>query len=628
MILPISLLRQFVDVNELPAEIAETFYDLGFPTEKIGKDFIDLEITPNRGDCTSVLGLAREYAAIKSSPLKMPPLAALNFAGQARAVKFELNDPQLSPRYAGLIVENVTQHASPTWLKDRLKFYNVSPQNFLVDLTNYLTFELGMPMHAFDLDKIKDGQFIIRSAQPGEKIKVLTGQEFTLPEEAIVVENNNELIDLCGIVGSELSKIEPGTKRVLLQAAIFPAANIASTVRKIGFSTEASYRFERNVDYNLPQVALLRAAQIIKEDSGYKITEAFDIKNAPNQDFKIKFDFNEIVRILGTEIPQKQAEEYLKRLGFSGADQDAWQVPSWRQNDVTALADLVEEIARLYGYAKLERQDLSCGDYQSKGIKSEYEFLTKIKFYLYNLGFCETCSYNFISQKELKLLDKNLPRSAVEVANPLSAEFQYLRPSLILPLLKAVAANPWWPQISLFEAGKVFGDKDETLSIGLITTDFFPPEIQKKFVDQIVNIGPADALAKFYKLRRKIKFLALKPDDFIEFALPQLATTPPKNKYQPISKFPPVVFDLAFIVAQDADVQKIKSELSGLLPQIFIVEIFDIYQGPQIPKGKISLAIRVVCQDLQKSMTQVEADEIRSKIVKRLNAGYKAELRS
>lgn len=619
MILPIKTFKQFVKTNESPQEIAETFYNLGFPSEQITDEYLDIEITPNRGDCASVLGLSREYGAAKNLKPQPIDLTEINFADKSMFVKFDFTRAELSPRYAGLIIKNIKNIQSPEWMQKILKIYNIKPQNLLVDLTNYLTFELGMPLHVFDLDKIREREFILRTTKAGETIKVLTGQEFSLPEGAIVFENNNRLIDLCGIVGGESSKVNENTKTILLQAAIFSKDSIAKTIRTIRFSTEASYRFERAVDYNLPLLTLSRAAKIIKDSSDFQIAESFDIQNIKLKEQIIQLDYRTVEKLLGTRITKQNINGILQRLGFTEKEEQ-WQVPSWRVNDINFPADLVEEVVRLYGYNRLNKKEIVKTNYQPQVIKTNYEELEKIKNYLKSLGFCEVQTSSFISGGEVKLTEQKL----IEVANPVSAEYQYLRPSLLIKLVKSAAANPWWSEVSLFELGQVFPGEEKT-AVGIIATRQLPPALKEKFPSEIKIIEQTSQIAKFYKLRRKAWYLEAAPELFEPLKTTKVAAKP--LKYQPVSKFPPVVFDLAAVFAANINCDELVASIKELSTQILIAEIFDVYHGIQIPEGKISIALRIVCQDLKKSLTQIEANALRDKIIKLLETKFDAKLR-
>jgi phenylalanyl-tRNA synthetase beta chain len=621
----IDWLKQFVDFPWKGEELEEKLASLGFSVESREGDVLDLEITANRGDCLSILGIAREISALynlkdikqQAESIMLPSIR--KNAEIDKGVKVEITKPKICPRFTARVIDGIKIGKSPKWMQEKLQSYGFRPINNIVDITNFVMIELGQPLHAFDYDKIKNGLMRIRRAKSGEKLVTLDGQSRVLDENAIIIEDDEKIYDLAGIMGGKNSEVDEKTKTIILQGAIFDPILIRRTSKKLHHVTDASYRYERGVDFKGTIVAVDRAASLIEQTSpGCQIGQLIDIQSQKFEPVKIEFSAKQINQLLGTNFSEAEIVKYLERFGFKVSDNIA-EVPSWRSYDVKIWQDLAEEVARLYGYQKIKKTILS--KQQPGRENKEWEREQKIKDYLTNLGFTEVESYSYLSAQDLKNLGFNY-NDCLKIANPLSSETQYLRPSLLPPILKQITKNPWASEIKIFEIGTIFRKSGEKKQIAITSTT-------KIKVGQIDLKEVKPQILNKFKIRKKLYLQVMDLEDFAkQISLPSsIKTDFPKVQYRPVSTFPPVVFDLAIIVNQEItekEVEEIIKESSSLLHHL---ELFDVYTGPQLPKGKKSLAYHLTLSSYDHTLKDEEIKKVRQKIISNLKEKLDASIR-
>src|SRR3990167_7884971 len=468
MLVPLSWLKEYVDIKLSPKDLGERLTEVGLNTEKVTKQdddvIFDLEITPNRPDLLSIIGIAREIAAIENTKIKIPKLRQ-GFAGQAKIKKVLpltiRTDSKINPRFTGIIINGIEVKESPNWLKERLKKIGQRPINNIVDITNYVMFEFGNPIHAFDYKKIKGSLMKVHRAKGGEKFTSVDGLIYHLPKGAVVISDSEKIIDLCGIKGGLDSGTYNETETIFIRVPVEIPVLIRKTATSLSLRSEASSIFERGVNAGGTVDALKRCVELVLDIAGGQIaSELFDIRKEDFLSRKLNLELDRLNKILGIAIPEKEVLNLLQRLNLNPLKKTKniieTTVPTYR-NDLKIEEDLIEEVARLYGYNKFPKT-IPAGQIPTKQLPyfKNYEMEKMIKNILSACGFSEISTYSLISEKDL--LENNIvPDKTLRVDNPVSREFEYLRPSLIINLKKALLQNkPYFEQINLFELGKVY----------------------------------------------------------------------------------------------------------------------------------------------------------------------------
>lgn len=616
----------------------------------------DLSITPNRPDAMSIHGIARDLGAYYRLPVRMPPTEVTE-AGPGSDVVVEIDDPDGAPRYVGREVRQVAVGRSPLWMRLRLRDAGVRPISNIVDITNYVLLELGQPLHGFDLDKVADHTVIVRRARPGEHLRTLDGVERELTEEDLVIADPSGPIAIAGVMGGESSEVGDGTSRVLIEAAHFDPPSVLFTAKRHGLRTEASARFERGVDPELPPIAADRAARLMSEIAGGLVAAPLvDAYPKPYQPVHISFPISEVSRLTGVELPAGEVVDILSRLGFEVSGGDVLDVvaPSFRP-DVTRPADLVEEVARLYGYDKIpERVRVGTG----AGFSPDDRLLRRIGSVLTGMGIHEAATLSFVAEEDLRRMGHD--GGVVRVRNPLRDDQAVLRPTLLPGLLEAVRFNVGYgaKRVALFETGRVFLDRPDdddpripaqpqrlgVLVLGPLASDGPDSNV---FLATAILRGLGDALGVSFTLQQGEQ-LPMHPgrggqvrlDDnevgivgelhpsigkayglsgrcaIIEIDLERLIGRPGWRQFKEPSSFPPVVMDLAFDVADavpfDA-LDHVLRETGG--DALESVRLFDVFQGPPLEPGRRSLAVQIVLRAKDRTLTAEDAAAIRDRMV-------------
>ena len=662
---------------ELPTDIP-----LGTPlSEALGLDDVvfELEITPNRPDCLSLIGVAREIRAETGNPLKLPTVNLKESDINVQDLtSVTINAPDLCPRYAARVIQGVKVRESPAWLQQRLESVGIGVINNIVDITNFVLMEYGQPLHAFDYHKLTENRIVVRSATDGEHITTLDEVARKLTPDMLVIADAEKPVALAGIMGGYDSEITETTCDVLLESAYFNPSSIRATAKALGISTEASYRFERGADPGVVLAALDRAAQLIAELTGGTICDGIvDVYPRQQPLTEIQLRPERVNFVLGTTIEAAEMVQILNRLGFDvDATGDVYQVvvPTFR-SDVTREIDLIEEIARVYGYDNIPTT-LPKGDIPVPTSNPKTEVRRRIKHFLRATGMMEAVNYSFCDPNcfdKIRLKANDLLRNTLQLRNPLSPEMSVLRTTLMPGLLENAQRNRnhQIDTIALFEIGGVFiHDGEETepervtgilagqIGEGVYSDPYRSPDFFdiKGLVEGMLEVcGIVDwTLQKTDALtlhpgrnaevllgdRRIGVFGEVHPEVLenydlpykaylFEFDLEGLADAAIFTKRsEPISIYPKVARDLA-IVVDKAILSDMPTELIYTTggDAVDSVRLFDVYEGEQVPEGKKSLAYTITYHSATETLTDKAVNALHDEVVKCLNRELGAELR-
>ena len=626
---------------------------------------IDFAVTANRPDCQSVIGIAREIAVVLNKELKLPKPEYKTVGDDInKYISITVEDYNLCPRYMGRMVKNLRIKESPGWMKKFLKSAGVRSINNIVDITNFVMLETGQPMHAFDYNDIKGSKIIVRTAKNGERIATLDGKEHTLNSEMLVIADAENPSCLAGIIGSENSGIKDNTTDLFLECAKFRRDNIRKTSRALGVRTESSSRFEKGVDILNVEYAMNRALQLIYElDAGDIIEGVIDCNKGLPKDREISVSVDSINQLLGINVPADTMCEILNQLQISTTLENGTlhcRIPSFR-DDIEGRADIAEEIIRVYGYDHIVGTTMR-GNITRGKLTKDRTVTDKIKSRLISHGFREITTYSFISGKALDTLCLNADdprRNTVTILNPLGEEYSTMRTQLITSMLTVISTNYNRKNLAarLFEVSKLFVPKSlpvteqpneiPAMSIGLYGKgeDFFTlkgiiediyslfgmdvgfarsdepylhPGRQAKVVyngKQVAVLGEVHPkVASLYDLDIRVYVSEIQLLPIIEAPAKQVI-------YKPLPKFPAVIRDLALVCDVDTPVgtieKTIRDTTGDLLEEL---ELFDIYQGEQIEKGKKSVAYRITLRSHTATLTDEQVSEVINKTVKSLEA--------
>lgn len=639
MKLPLSLIKQFVDVRVSPYELAEKLTRAGVKVEdveKVGEDFVfSFEITTNRGDLLGALGIAREISAIYGIPIRHPEKLTRRVRIQ-KPVGFSIGiqNPADCPRYLGALFA-VKVSPSPDWLKRTLTLCGLRPVNNIVDITNYLMLKYGQPTHAFDADKITRSEnlrLIVRRARKGEGIVALDHQKRNLDPNHLVIADEKGPIALAGVMGGEKTEVSPRTKAIILEVATFDPTMVRKAEIDFNLRTEASQRFEKGLDPYLPTLVFSEAQKLLEEYAQAELLASpIDKKRLPKPK-TIKLNDSFVERILGVKISPRKITEILKGLGFEVKVAKSWvsgKIPTFRK-DLAEEIDLVEEVARVYGYQNLP-STLPSGEYPDPTplpTQKRYEALKEIKRILASLGLSEAYTLS---------LTKRQSHEAPGVLNPLSAENSFLRVSLLPGLRESCRSNlKNFPSVGLFEVGKVFPGKGrESLKIGGVfggqNSYFTLKGILEEFLEKL---GVGDLTSKPKEKNEAIVFVnsfllgtIAEEEGMATFEIDYktlASLLPKKRKFQPFSTFPKILEDISFILPENAPVGPILSRLKKISPWVNQIQVLDLY--PIGGKEK-SVTVQINFQAREKSLSSKEIKPVRAKIRNLLENRFGVKLR-
>jgi len=644
----------------------------------------EIDLTPNRPDCLSVIGIAREIAAIQKTKIKYPEVYLPESSDDiSEYTSVTINDPELCPRYAASLIFDITVGPSPNWLQDRLISAGLKPINNIVDITNFVMMETGQLLHAFDLDHLAENRIIVRTAGKEEAFTTLDGKERRLDPEMLMICDGKKPVAIGGVMGGLNSEVENSTTRILLESAYFNPVSIRKTSKKLGLNTDASHRFERGVDPDGALRALHRATQLITEiGNGKRVKGVIDEHPIPASKKTIILSTEALNRHLGTRLNSDEINNHLKSIEFKVNKIDADKleiVPPSCRVDISRFEDLTEEIARLYGYNNIETT-FPLIPAESRPASEKIASRDLAKRLMIGLGFNEAINYSFISKlsgDRLELEADDPKRDTVDILNPLSEDQSVMRTSLIPGLLETMHHNLSMQNYSvkLFEIGNVFfntGKKDVQpdeieMFAGLWTghrvdAAWFSKEIHCDFYDlkgvveellrnlggitaTFTRIPPKSCLftmpgssSQIIIENKRVGFIGevhptvlrnynLKQKTFIfELNFDQLVACFPGDKAtQPLPKFPATSRDVSLIVDTDIETYNILKSVENLNEELIEdIHLFAVFQGDPVPVGKKSISFRITYRSSTETLEDGTVNhlhmQIADKVVKKFNA--------
>lgn len=660
----------------LPAEAP-----IGTPlADHLGDTILDIDVTPNRPDCLSIIGIAREMAALTRQGLPLPEVEYEQKAPPIdQQVSVEIVAPDLCPRYCASLITGVKVAESPRWLQQRLLKCGMRPINNIVDITNYVMLEYGQPLHAFDYDQIRGRKIIVRRATKGEAIVTLDGVKRLLSEDMLVIADEERAVAIAGVMGGADSEVTQETTSILLEAANFNPPSIHHTGGLLRLPSEACMRFERGISPELTIPALKRATQLIIQLAGGKaakgLVDAYPGKRVPES---ISLSTSQVKQLLGVEFSLAQITKALTSLGFDCEVASKSEVrvtaPYWR-SDIHQAVDLIEEVARIIGYDRIPATMLA----QPVPRQSPEPILSlkrKVRHRLIGYGFQEVITYSLTS---LEMLNKLLPEPhplepmPLRIANPMTVEQEYLRPNLRANLLAVLSANRRYEDssIRLFELGKVYLPREKDLPsepevvCGVLSgfrfekswrggddlLDFYDAKgvvegllshlgVEASFEEgkdeglhptkQAAIIIAGNQLGVVGELHPKVLQAFEIPEAAYLFEIDLTALLPftlGHKMFQPIPRFPAIVRDIALVVDAGVTHHRVEDIIKSF-PLVERVTIFDVYAGEQLPPGKKSLAYSITFQSPIHTLTDEEVARVQQQILDKLSSELGATLRS
>ena len=640
----------------------------------LGDTILDLDITPNRPDCLSIIGIAREVAALTGKPLHLPEISYEESAEPIeRMASVEIADPHLCPRYCASLITDVKISPSPTWLQQRLLACGMRPINNIVDVTNYVMLEYGQPLHAFDFDRLREKRIIVRSSE-NESMQTLDGVDHDLSSDILVIADGIGPVAVAGVMGGAESEVTEATNTILIESANFNPASIRRTSIKFKLRSEASLRFEKGLSAELPLTALRRATQLMAELSDGKIARGIiDVYPGKRELKPISLTTKQVARVLGTKIKRQNLVNVLGSLGFQceavGPGELLVTAPYWR-TDISLAEDLVEEIARIIGYDELPIT-LPSGALPRYKPDPMRALIEKVSDILVGCCMQEVINYSLTSLEMLRKF-KTHP-APLKVANPITSEQEYLRTTLYPGLLQDLSSNEKHEEnsIRLFEVGKVYiprkndlpeerhmlaavlcgtrldrswhGESEmldffdvkgvvETLLERLGIAVSFEPSQDNTLIPSsraaiLVESESVGTIGELHPRVAEIFDISSHPVYPFEIDLERLLpATATRRQYRPIPKFPVSLRDIAVIVDTATPSKSVQAIIEAS-PLVASVTLFDVYSGQQVPRGKKSLAFRILYQSTSRTLTDEEVNRAQQELVSRLSQELGATLR-
>jgi phenylalanyl-tRNA synthetase beta chain len=654
--------------------------------EVLGADdaVLEVDVTPNRPDALSHLGIAREVAVLNRGAVRAPIIKLVESSRlTSEAIRIRIEEPARCPRYAGRVVENVAIAPSPPWLANRLKACGVRAINNVVDVTNYVMLEYGKPLHAFDLDDVAGSEIIVRLARPGEKLVTLDGKERTLHPEDLLICDRDKSVALAGVMGGGDSEVSANSRRILLESAHFEPTGIRRTAKRQGLHTESSHRFERGMDINAVGIALDRAAALIAElGKGNVLKGRADVYPRPPAPKVVRLRYPRVSELLGTQVEENESHRILEALGFKRAGTSApgaadYEVPSFRV-DVEREEDLIEEVARIRGYDEIPNT-------MPRGVTEPLspepvalQVERRIRAAMIGAGFDEVINYSLVSPQQLAALDAP---AGIAIKNPLTVEQSVMRTTLQASLLQNLELNlrHQAQSIRLFELGRIYlpdpeggkGSRPVALELlhlgGLLFgnrekrgwtsketgVDFYDAKGAVECVfarlgireSQFVSVDhpylhPRASAAIRIRARRVGFCGELHPKIAKRMALPAsiylfelnvetlYGVTNLVPEFQPIGRFPAVLRDLAVVVPialQNQEVRRVILEVGGPLVEDAVV--FDVYVGKPIPEGSKNVAYAIRYRSAERTLTDSEVNDAHQRIISEVQRRLGGQLR-
>lgn len=638
--------------------------------EQVDSDYVlDLEITSNRGDLQGVIGIARELSALTGKPLKIPEV---QYQPDGKSVEewasVEVRAPELCPRYTARIITDVEIRPSPDWLANRLQAVGLHPVNNVVDISNFVMLESGQPLHAFDYARLSQGKIIVRRAEPGEPITLIDGSIRELSREDLVIADAHKPVAIAGIMGGLDSEVGGRTSVILLESARFSPADVRRTSRRLGVSSDSCYRFERGVDPLGMDWASRRAVRMMAElAGGQPAPGVIDVNFEKREPRKVTLRLERLQTLLGVKIELTDALRLLEALGFAVAEKRSraatFVVPSFRA-DVNREADLVEEVARIYGYDHIPTSTHLGLNLPEENRADLVE--GRVRSLLLASGFSEVITFSLVDEKSAGLVSCWSGAPAIALANPISEDNKFLRKSLLPSLLKVLKTNQdrGISDLSVFEIGKGYlaragaRQPEERRLLGLLSEGADAFRRVKGTVEELLTGLGLEELSDFQPGDQP--FLAPDSQAVVEVedeplgwlglasreicAQIELRSSPVvaefnlelllekaklERSYQPIPRYPGSARDIALVVDEKVLYRDIVKLIEGLqIPELEKVEFFDVYRGEQIPPGKKSLAFRLTFRSPTGTLIGKQVDEFHQSIVSLLENRLGARLRT
>lgn len=680
-----------LSISDYPEQIEDGIMILGKKYEKdLGKDIvevldlkeeiIDFEITPNRPDCLSIEGLGRETAASLDKPFKNPRknIDELQIPNkkEIEGLTVDITAPDLCYRYIARVVKNVKVGPSPDWMKKRLKACGIRSINNIVDITNYVMLEMGQPMHAFDINSISGKHITVRRAKNGEKITTLDETERVLDENDLVIADDKKAVAIAGVMGGLNSEIEKDTQTVVFESAMFYGGNIRKTAKKVGLRTESSARYEKGLSSENTLRAINRAVELVELLGAGEVVEGkIDVYPTKQKINKIKLDVDKINTLLGTNISKQEMINILEKLDIK-VENDMAIAPYFRM-DLEFVADIAEEIARFYGYDKLETTLVRAGT--TIGVRTkEQKIENKIQEILVTNGLSEIYTYGFLSEKDLEKskIKKELIDNAITIINPLGDEFKLMRPTTIPSMMQILAGNnnKKNQNVKLFDISRNYKNIDNQVEKGevplqenILTIGMYGEDVDfytlKGLVENILEAANVnrydierettnesyhpgrcanlkvgiDTIATFgevhpevlmnYEINKRVYLAEINITKIVKYSKAN-------KKYTEVPKFPAAERDIAVIVDEDVQVGDIEKAITKKCKRLLKgqkgleeLKLFDIYRDEKIGENKKSVAYSLIFRDKTKSLSDDEINPVMEEITKELEEKFKAELR-
>jgi len=688
-----SLQELGIDEKYVPKDVAEGIFI--FPDDvTIGENVdrllnlddavLEFDLTPNRADCLSMLGVAYEVAAILDQPIHLPEEKAEIAEESARTyVSVEVEEKDLNPYYGAFMIKDIEVKPAPLWMRNYLIASGIRPINNVVDITNYVLLEYGQPLHAFDYERLASEEIVVRCAKANEKLVTLDEQERNLTENDLVITNGKEPIALAGVMGGVNTEVHEQTKTILLEAAYFDGAAVRQTVKATGLRSEASTRYEKGIDPARVKLAGQRACQLLQQYAGGTVlADVVEVDTLNRTEKTVEINTKEINRRLGTEISTKEIMTILNKLRFNFDQSDGSfnvYIPT-RRGDITIFEDMLEEVARIYGYDNLP-YTLPIGAAHAGALTERQQLKREVKQFIESVGLMEAVTYSLTNQENTeKLLSPDVKAEAVKpvkLAMPMSEDHQYLRLSILPELLRTLSYNHArnQPNAAYYEFGSVFISKEEVLTkqpdenarlAGALTGTWVehPLQQENKQVDFYVVKGIMEGLFDFLEI--PVTFSQTKIADmhpgrcasikinnevigFVGQVHPMLAKDMDLKEtyvfdidmeavfaahkkmhgYTQIPKFPSITRDIAFIADEALVAGDIKATIEETgAPLVKKVNIFDVYQGENLTEGKKSIAYSLLYQHPEKTLKDDEVEASYQTIIEAVNEKYGTYVRS
>lgn len=643
-----SFLREHLKTKATPEELAEKLSLSSFSVERIEKyknDYIyEMEITTNRPDLLSVIGIAREAAAVLPQygidaefiPLKLNSQETNN----SRFPIEIINDPKLVNRICAVVME-VEIKNSPDFIRERLETSDIRSLNNVIDVTNYVTRLIGHPAHVFDFDRLNTNKLFIKEATKDKKITTLDGKNYVLNgDEIVAVDQNQRIVDLLGIMGLENSVVTEKTKKIMLFINNNEPHHIRNASMELGIRTEAAAINEKGVDPKLAMDALLYGITLLRDiANGKVVSEIIDIYPNKTKEKKISVSFEKINKIIGVNIDPSKTSKYLKALGFDTKEEKekiTVLVPSFRNNDIDIEEDIIEEVARIYGYHNLPSSLPPTEESEViSPVVNEFYWEKRTKNALKYWGFTECYTYSFVSEN----MYEGPIEDAVEINNPLTEDMVYMRNSLIPSLLSVVSENKSTEELKIFEIANVYLKKERSLPEEILTLSGVIKRKNASFYDVkglieqlLFDLGVKNLIfkksekagigASLFIGKTYLGEIEVLDSDLIDFELNfqkllSLATL--KKEYKPFAKFPPIIEDLSVVTEPSVKTDELIENIKSISSLIIDVSLTDSYLSTR--------TFRIIYQDPEKNLTNEDVSKIRKDIISSLEKNFKATIR-